>query len=146
MDHVSPHFGFTRHGHHPVHLRTSDYHKADSPYQRFNKRLAIAVTARVGTITCAYAFSLLALLSFPAVITQAFHLHVFPSWLIATGLIALVAWTAQTYIQLVLLSVILVGQDVTARASDARAAKAFEDTERILALLEAMKSAHPEAD
>ena len=43
-------------------------------------------------------------------------------------LIALVSWIAQTYIQLVLLSVIIVGQNIQSAASDARAAKTFEDT------------------
>jgi hypothetical protein len=83
-------------------------------------------------MTCAYVFSLLALASLPAVLTLAFHLHVFPSWLVTAGLIALVAWATQTYIQLVLLSIILVGGNVTAEASDARAAKTFADAEAIM--------------
>jgi hypothetical protein len=56
---------------------------------------------------------------------------VFPSWLISVGLIALVAWIAQTFLQLVLLSIILVGSNVQAEASDARAAKTFEDCQLI---------------
>ena len=126
-----PHFGFTRHGH-PVHLRTIDYHRADTAYQNLNKKVATAVTRKVASMTCAYLFSLLALVSLPAILTQGFHLHVFPAWLISAGLIALVAWIAQTYIQLVLLSVIMVGQDVASQASDARAAKTFEDTELVV--------------
>ncbi|HEY6427417.1 MAG TPA: hypothetical protein VIX84_09300, partial [Acidimicrobiales bacterium] len=53
-------------------------------------------------------------------------------WLIKTSVIALVAWIAQTFLQLVLLSVIMVGQNVQQLASDARAAKTFEDAEVIL--------------
>jgi hypothetical protein len=126
-----PHFGFTRHGH-PVHASTADYHPSDTRYQRFNKNLAVNVTRRVGTMTCAYVFSVIALASLPAILTNAFHMHFFPAWLVSAGLITLVSWVAQTYIQLVLLSVIMVGQDVSSKASDARAAKTFEDTERIM--------------
>jgi len=145
-EHVAPHFGFTELGH-PLHLRTLDYQQANSAYQRFNKKLAAAVTKKVGTMTCAYFFSLLALVSLPAILTQGFHLHVFPAWLISVGLIGLVSWVAQTYIQLVLLSVIMVGQDVAAQASDARSAKTFEDTEKILAMLEAaVKNENASAD
>jgi hypothetical protein len=125
-----PHFGFTRHGH-PVHRSTADYHPAGTAYQRLNRRVAVATTNFVGSMPCAYIFSLLALLSLPAVVTQAFSLHFFPHWLVAVGLIALVAWIAQTFLQLVLLSVIMVGGNVAAAASDARAAKTFEDVETV---------------
>jgi hypothetical protein len=130
MNH-KPHFGITRTGH-PVHARTHDYHSVDSAYSRFNKRVAIKVTGGVGSMTCAWIFSLLALVSLPAVMTEAFNLHFFPHWLITVGLIALVAWIAQTFLQLVLLSVIMVGQNVQQEASDARSAKTFEDTEMIV--------------
>lgn len=57
---------------------------------------------------CAYAFAVIALISFPAAI--------------ATGdPIIIVAWIAQTFLQLVLLPIIIVGQNVQAAASDARA-------------------------
>jgi hypothetical protein len=84
-------------------------------------------------MTCAYVFSVLSLLSLPAVLS-AFNAFsgVFPSWLIKTSVIALVAWIAQTFLQLVLLSVIMVGQNVQQMASDARASKTFEDTVVIL--------------
>src|SRR5215472_14930305 len=116
----------------PVHLHTWDHHKIDTVYQRFNKKVAVAVTKLVGSMTCAWIFCLLALVSLPAVLTQAFHLTVFPHWLVSVGLIALVAWIAQTFLQLVLLSVIMVGQNVQQEASDARAAKTLEDTEVIV--------------
>ena len=130
-----PHFGHTRLGH-AVHARTLDHLPAHSAYARLNKAVAVKTTTWVGSMTCAYLFSLVALVSLPAVLTLAFHLHVFPSWLVSAGLIALVAWVAQTYIQLVLLSVIMVGQNVQQQASDARAAKTFDDTEMILTLLD----------
>ena len=57
---------------------------------------------------CAYVFALLALISLPAAIRS----H---------DPIIIVAWIAQTFLQLVLLPIIIVGQNVQAAASDARA-------------------------
>ena len=125
---MKPQFGFTKLDL-PVHAAVTDYHKAGTRYQKINKKVALTVTSKVGTMTCAYFFSLIALVSLPAVLTGTFHLTLFPAWLITAGLIGLVSWITQTYIQLVLLSVILVGQDVAGKASDARAAKTFEDIE-----------------
>ena len=68
----------------------------------FNVKVAEKITSAVSTMWCAYAFALLALLSLPAAIK--------------TGdLIVIVAWIAQTFLQLVLLSIIMVGQDVQSR-------------------------------
>jgi hypothetical protein len=121
-----PHFGFTRHGL-AVHLHTADHHRG-----RLNKRVAVTLTRAVGSMWCAYVFCLLALASLPAVLQQVFRLHFFPQWLVNASLITLVAWVAQTLLQLVLLPVIIVGQNVQAEAGDARAAKTFEDGELIL--------------
>jgi hypothetical protein len=129
-----PHFGHTRRGA-AVHLHAHDHLPDATAYQRFNKKVALGVTGFVGSMTAAWLFCLLALLSLPAVLTQAFGLHFFPHWLVAVGLIALVAWIAQTFLQLVLLSVIMVGQNVQQAAGDARAAKTFEDVERVVDLL-----------
>lgn len=57
---------------------------------------------------CAYLFACIALISLPAAVMSG-------------SLIVIVAWVAQTFLQLVLLSVIMVGQDVQNRAADARA-------------------------
>ena len=130
-----PHFGHTRHGL-AVHLRAVDHLPVHNAYARVNKKVALGVTGFVGSMTAAWIFCLLALLSLPAVLTQAFSLHFFPHWLVAVGLIALVAWIAQTFLQLVLLSVIMVGQNVQQAASDARAEKQFDDTERIVDALD----------
>ena len=115
-----PHFGRTRHGL-PVHLRTFDHLPHDNPVDRFNARLAVLITAAVGSMWCAYAFALFDLLSLPAAIRG--------------GTTTIVSWVAQTFLQLVLLSVIMVGQNVQAAAADARAAKTFEDVERVMDLL-----------
>lgn len=126
-----PRWGHTKTGL-PVHKHIWDHHPLNNAYDAFNKHVAIKITNFVGSMTCAWVFSILALVSLPAVLTTAFGLAIFPHWLVAVGLIALIAWIAQTFLQLVLLSVIMVGQNVQQAASDARANKQFEDTETIV--------------
>lgn len=84
--------------------------------KNFNDKLALKITNAVSTMWMAYAFSLVALASLPAILATAFPsiAHIFPHWLISVSLIAIVAWIAQTFIQLVLLSVIMVGQKIQA--------------------------------
>jgi len=63
----------------------------------FNRRVAEKITSFVSTMWCAYIFAALALISLPAAIK--------------TGdVVVIVAWIAQTFLQLVLLSIIMVGQ------------------------------------
>ena len=75
---------------------------------RINTRLAVGITKVVGSMWCAYLFALLALISLPAAIGT----H---------DPVIIVAWIAQTFLQLVLLPIIIVGQNVQATVSDARA-------------------------
>ena len=82
-----------------------------------NSWLAVKITDGVGTMWCVYAFALLALVSFP----EAVHV----------GLAATISWIAQTFLQLVLLSIIIVGQKVESATSDARAEKTYQDAEEI---------------
>lgn len=84
----------------------------------FNGWFAKKITEGVGTMWCAYAFAVLALLSLPNAIQG--------------GTATLVAWIAQTFIQLVLLSIIMVGQKVSAKASDKQALQTYKDAEAIL--------------
>jgi hypothetical protein len=100
----------------------------------FNAKVAVLLTQGVGTMACAYLFWLIALTSLPAILVEAGVLesNQVPSLLTKAGLILIVAWIAQTFIQLVLLSVIMVGQSVQSAASDARAEGTFKDTETIL--------------
>jgi hypothetical protein len=107
----------------PVVRATFDYLPSRRRIQRLNKWLAVRITRGVGTMWCAYVFALLALVSLPATLAAAGFItgsHI-PTWLVGMGLISLVAWVAQTFLQLVLLSVIIVGQNVQAEASDDRA-------------------------
>ena len=125
----NPTHGFTRLGQ-AVHKRTVDHLPTDSAYQRLNKAVAISLTKYIGTMTCFWVFCLLALFSLPAVLSgfSVFH-SAFPAVIIKTSIIALVAWVAQTFIQLVLLPALMVGQNLQNEAADARAAKTFEDVE-----------------
>jgi hypothetical protein len=84
----------------------------------FNNRLAVKITNIVGTMWCAYAFGILALISLPAALRS--------------GTSALVAWIAQTFLQLVLLSIIMVGQKVAAAKSDLQLEHTFMDAEALL--------------
>jgi cobalamin biosynthesis protein CobD/CbiB len=95
-------------------------HKAprESPLTRFNSVLGERITKGVGTMWCAYAFALLAFISLP----EAIH----------TGTSALISWIAQTFLQLVLLSIIMVGQKVEGAAADVRADDTYKDAEAIL--------------
>jgi hypothetical protein len=124
-----PTHGWTRLGF-PVHAKTIDHLPTGNAYERFNKRMALAITRGVGTMTTFWIFCILALLSLPAVLSgfSAFR-GVFPGWLIKASIIALIAWIAQTFIQLVLLPALMVGQNLQNDAADARAGKTFEDVE-----------------
>jgi hypothetical protein len=102
---------------------------------RLNAKVGLKITVIVGTMWSAYLFTLLALVSAPS----AFK----------TGdKIIIVAWIAQTFLQLVLLPIIIVGQNVQAAAADARsqatyddAAAVLDETKQIQAHLEAQDTA-----
>ena len=108
--------------------------RAVGEVEGFNAKLAVIITSGVGTMACAYLFALLAFVSLPAILIEANvlkHSDV-PVFFTKPGLILIVSWIAQTFLQLVLLSIILVGQRVQSTASDARSLKEFEDTQVIL--------------
>ena len=130
-----PHFGFTRHGH-AVHAKVTDHLPEDTAYARFNKRVAIWLTGHVGTMSCFWLFLLLAFLSLPATLVLAALFKapahtVVLSFALSYGFIFLVDWLCQNVIQLVLLPGLMVGQNLQNEASDARAAKQFEDLEEV---------------
>lgn len=69
-------------------------------------------------MNCAYLFAAIALVGLPGAIQN--------------GVVSIVQWIAQTFLQLVLLSVIIVGQNVQAAAADKRAIDTYQDAESIL--------------
>jgi uncharacterized membrane protein YhaH (DUF805 family) len=98
--------------------------KEETKVNKFNNALAVAITKGVGSMWSAYIFALLSLLSLPAIlvtINPAFKVA-FPKWIITTSMITLIAWISQNFLQLVLLPVIMVGQNVIQDQQDAKAA------------------------
>jgi hypothetical protein len=83
-----------------------------------NAKIAVFLTNIVGSMWCAYVFAIIALLGLrPA---------------LRPGGEGIIAWIAQTFLQLVLLSVIMVGQNVQSIASDIRSQHTYDDTLQIL--------------
>ena len=103
---------------HP-HAATRQHRATDSHLAGVNARLGLWVTKRVGTMWAAYVFAALALLSLPAALD--------------TGDIrVIVDWVAQTFLQLVLVSVILVGQNQQSQQAEIRAEATYQDATALL--------------
>ena len=92
----------------------------------FNDNLAGKVTMVVGTMWCAYAFAVIALLSLKD------NLHDMKSF---------IAWFSSQFLQLVLLSIIMVGTQYLNKASEIRAQ---QDHETIMAEFKQNKEIHRE--
>jgi hypothetical protein len=75
---------------------------------RINAAIAVRITKVVGTMYCAYFFTLIALVALPTIIKTGNP----------TGL---VNWVSSNFLQLVLLPIIIVGQNVISEAQDKRA-------------------------
>jgi hypothetical protein len=91
--------------------------KSTDEHIGFNGRLALLLTTAVGTMWAAYAFAVLALIALPSAL--------------GGGLLPIIQWISQTFIQLVMLSVIMVGQNIVSRAADKRADMTYRDAEAI---------------
>ena len=136
MARMAPHFEYIPHPRveerkaaRPV--KVLDQRRLDhpNPVIRFNARFGLLITIVVGTMWCAYLFALIALISLPTVLKQAGLPIGFD---FGGGTVVLIAWIAQTFLQLVLLSVIMVGQDVQSKAADKRADMTYKDAEAVL--------------
>jgi hypothetical protein len=84
-----------------------------------NGRIGLLITTLVGTMVCGYVFGIIALISLPSAITS----H---------NLTVIIAWVSSNFLQLVLLPVIIVGQNLQAKASDTRAEETYADAEAVL--------------
>ncbi|WP_257313207.1 hypothetical protein [Geothrix fuzhouensis] len=113
-------YEYTPHPHIELRKKRAPKPKAPpaGPVTRFNALLGDRITKGVGTMWCAYAFALIAFISLPAAIHA--------------GTSALISWIAQTFLQLVLLSIIMVGQKVEGAAADTRSEDTYKDAEAIL--------------
>lgn len=84
-----------------------------------NDRIGLGITKRVGTMWAAYIFVALSLVSLPAALASG-------------DTLIIVAWVAQTFLQLVLLPVIIVGQNLQAADAEKRAIATYDDAGAIL--------------
>ena len=96
-------------------------------------KVAVVITGIVGTMWCAIAFTILALISLPQAISG--------------GTATTISWIAQTFLQLVLLSIIMVGQNLQSRHSELRADADYEtnieskkDIETLMKRLDAIET------
>lgn len=90
---------------------------------KFNDNLAVSITKGIGTMWSAYLFAILSFTSLPAILVAINPnlRHIFPAWIIDTSMITLIAWISQNFLQLVLLPIIMVGQNVIQGQQDAKA-------------------------
>ncbi len=120
--------------HHPTHALTSLFQHNPYPYKPrnvntlrkaeqaasgTNTRIAVGLTKSVGTMWTAYAFAVLAIVGLLAI------LGVF-SPLVAL----LVVWASQTFIQLVMLPILSVGQNVLGHHAELQADEQFNTTQK----------------
>jgi hypothetical protein len=89
------------------------------PIGRLNAKIGLRITLVVGTMWCAYLFTVVALISAPSAFKTGNSL-------------IMVSWVAQTFLQLVLLPIIIVGQNVQAAAADARSQATYDDAAAVL--------------
>jgi hypothetical protein len=89
-----------------------------NPFVRLNARFGLKITLVVGTMWCAYIFTILALFALPSAIKQ--------------GTYFIVVWLSSSFLQLVLLPIIIVGQNIQAAAADKRAEDTYKDAEAVL--------------
>jgi hypothetical protein len=89
-----------------------------NPFIRFNARFGLRITLVVGTMWMAYIFTVLALFALPDAIKQ--------------GTYFIIVWLSSSFLQLVLLPIIIVGQNIQARAADKRSEDTYKDAEAVL--------------
>ena len=94
-------------------------HPAVSNAKTLNDKIGLSITKGVGTMWAAYIFFGLTLVSLPAVIMKG-------------DAVLIVSWIAQTFLQLVLLPIIIVGQNIQAAAAEKRAILTYEDAAAVL--------------
>ena len=97
--------------------------------KQFNEKLAAKITSAVGTMWAAYVFAAIAFVSLPAAIMSG-------------DPIVIVAWIAQTFLQLVLLAVIMVGQDVQSKGVQQKIDETHEASLAEFELAKAARESH----
>jgi len=110
-------------------VNVNDLHHLEHAKAGFNQKVAVLLTRWVGSMLCAYLFALIALIGFPG---------------FSATPMQYVQWLSQCFIQLVMLSVIMVGQKVLGRKQELQAdeqflttMKTYHDIEEIMSHLSA---------
>jgi hypothetical protein len=88
-------------------------------WREFNERFAVWSVTSVATMACAYVFGVIALIALPQAIHDSFFTNGFQP-------LPLVTWLSQSFLQLVLLSIVMVGQDVRSRSIETRNVEQFQ--------------------
>ena len=123
-----PDYQYTQHPHAklrkesgPVltHADADDFDSDELPKRSVGDRIGLAITKGIGTMWAAALFMAITLISLPAALSSG-------------NVMTIVTWVAQTFLQLVLLPIILVAQNIQAAASDRRAIATYEDAGAIL--------------
>ncbi len=112
---VHPHIEARRH---QQPIKVADQLPTTGRLGRFNAALAVRITSVVGTMWCAYAFALIATTGFPG--------------LLGGNVTHYTLWVSTIFLQLVLLSVIIVGQNVQSAAADKRSEATYQDADAVL--------------
>jgi len=101
-------------------VKSKDIRQLDhrNVFVRLNARFGLKITLVVGTMWCAYVFTILALFALPSAIKQ--------------GTYFVVVWLSSSFLQLVLLPIIIVGQNIQAKAADKRSEDTYKDAEAVL--------------
>lgn len=103
----------------PTRAKATETIHGSSKLGQLNAKIGLKITMVIGTMWAAYAFFALSVVSLPSAIRS----H---------DVIIIVAWIAQTFLQLVLLPIIIVGQNLQAASSDARAQATYDDASAVL--------------
>ena len=93
-------------------VKVDNIHQLNKENLSFQERLASKITNIVGSMECAYVFAIIAFISLPDAIKG--------------GTATTISWIAQTFLQLVLLSIIMVGQKVESKRSELKSNQDFE--------------------
>jgi hypothetical protein len=103
---------------HPIKVNDLRHTQSSNAVVRFNAKFGLRITLVVGTMWMAYVFTVLALFALPDAIKQ--------------GTYFIIVWLSSSFLQLVLLPIIIVGQNIQAAASDKRAEETYKDAEAVL--------------
>jgi signal transduction histidine kinase len=108
---------------HPNHDRIKHIAKIhrERSLSSFNRKVAVFLTKNIGSMWTAYLFVLLAFVGLASILGY-----------LAPIVVILVTWLSQTFIQLVLLPVIMVGQNVLNEHNEAQAEVTYENTKHSL--------------